>query len=131
MQFMYDRELAFAIVSQIQVALEKIQSRFSTIKSVDDFTSSPAGMERLDGICMLFVAMGESLKNLHKVTDRKLLPEYPETDWRGIIGLRDIIAHHYFEIDADQIYYLCTHELKPLLSTIRAIGIRLQSEPDW
>ena len=29
-------------------------------------------------------------------------------------GLRDIIAHHYFEVDADQIWWIIENELQPL-----------------
>jgi hypothetical protein len=34
-------------------------------------------MTLLDATCMLLIAVGESLKNLDKVTDGKLLPTYP------------------------------------------------------
>ena len=56
--------------------------RFELINSADDFTDSEAGMEKLDAICMQLIAIGESLKNLVKVTDHKLLPSYPEVDWK-------------------------------------------------
>jgi len=35
-----------------------------------------------------------------------------------VMGFRDIIAHHYFDIDADQVFWLCHHELAPLTATI-------------
>ncbi len=34
------------------------------------------------------------------VKDIKDIPQFPGTDWKGAIGFRDIIAHHYFDIDA-------------------------------
>ena len=55
---MYDTELVIEILKQIKDALEKIESRFRPIKSVNDFTDSPNGMEKLDSICMLFIAIG-------------------------------------------------------------------------
>ena len=33
-------------------------------------------------------------------------------------GLRDIIAHHYFEVDADQIWWIIENELQPLKKAI-------------
>jgi uncharacterized protein with HEPN domain len=57
-------------------------------------------VERLDGIAMLFMAIGESLKNLDKITNGLLFLTRPEIDWTGVKGFRDIIAHHYFDIDA-------------------------------
>jgi len=32
------------------------------------FTNSHYGVEKLDSICMLFIAIGESLKNIDKIT---------------------------------------------------------------
>jgi len=54
--------------------------RSEPITRIDDFTDSPEGMEKLDGICMLIIAIGESLKNIDKITNNELLPEYPEID---------------------------------------------------
>ncbi len=49
---MYDKELAVEILQQIYHAAQVILSRYEPINDVDDFTSSPAGMEKLDSICM-------------------------------------------------------------------------------
>ena len=63
---------------------------------------------------MLLIAIGESLKNLDKMTDGLLLPTYPSVPWKNIKGMRDIIAHHYFDIDADQILWIVKNEISPL-----------------
>ncbi len=118
---MFNRELVLSILTQIDEALARIASRAERIHSADDFTGSPAGIETLDSICMLFMAIGEALKNIDKITGGKLLPQYPEIDWTGVIGFRDIIAHHYFDIDAEQVFWICTHELEPLSATIKSM----------
>ena len=115
---MYDKSLVQDILNQILNATRTIQDRFVPIKSVDDFTNTPAGMEKLDAICMLVIAVGESLKNLDKITERSLLPRYTTVDWKGAMGMRDIITHHYFDIDAEQIFWVCEHQLEPLAETI-------------
>ena len=84
-----------------------------------DFLSSPEGMTLLDATCMLLIAVGESLKNLDKVTDGKLLPTYPAIPWKQVKGLRDIIAHHYFDVDAGQIFWILSNELIPLRSALQ------------
>lgn len=76
--------------------------------------SSPEGMTLLDATCMLLIAVGESLKNLDKVTDGKLLPTYPSIPWKQVKGLRDIIAHHCFDVDASQIFWILCYELSPI-----------------
>ena len=73
---MYDKSLVQDILNQILNATHTIQDRFIPIKSVDDFINTPAGMEKLDAICMLVIAIGESLKNLDKITERSLLTRY-------------------------------------------------------
>lgn len=70
---MYDRTLALDILRQIDGALGKIQARASLVSDMEALTATPEGEERLDGLCMLFIAIGESLKNLDKVTGGELL----------------------------------------------------------
>lgn len=123
---MFDKHLVLSILKQIDEALEKTKGRASHIQSANDFTDSPSGMEKLDSICMLFIAIGEALKNIDKITGGSLLSQYPETDWKGAIGFRDIIAHHYFDIDAEQVFWICTHELESLDATIKKMMEDLQ-----
>ena len=94
-----NKALALDVLYDIQSAIERIQERTKNIRSADDFLSSSEGMTLLDATCMLLIAVGESLKNLDKVTDGKLLPTYPSIPWKQVKGLRDIIAHHYFDVD--------------------------------
>jgi uncharacterized protein with HEPN domain len=116
---MFDKSLIVSILMQIHEALERIAGRAKRIRSADDFTGTPAGMEKLDSICMLFMAIGEALKNIDNITGGALLSHYPEIDWKGAMGFRDIIAHHYFDIDAEQVFWICTHEVGPLSTAIQ------------
>ena len=67
---MYDKKLVIKILDQIDHAIQTIQRRFEGIDRADDFTDTSAGMDMLDGICMLLIAIGESLKNIDKITDK-------------------------------------------------------------
>ena len=116
---MFDQALALSILTQIEEALQKIAARAGRFQSADEFTNSPAGLEALDSICMLFMATGEALKNIDRISGGSLLSQYPEIDWKGAIGFRDIIAHHYFDIDSEQVFWICTYNLGPLSVTIR------------
>ena len=109
------------ILEQILNATNIILNRFENVDNSDYFLDSPAGMERLDSICMQLIAIGESLKNIDKITDKTLLNNYPEIDWKGAKGIRDIISHHYFDLDAQEIYYVCDQKLPMLQSTIQKI----------
>ena len=109
------------ILHQILNATQKVSIRFAPIRAVEDFTDSQEGMEKLDSICMQLMAIGESIKNIDKITSKTLLTNYPEIDWKGVKGLRDIITHHYFYIDAEEIYNVCIKYISPLADTIRKI----------
>ncbi len=98
---MYDKELALEVLVQIEAALRTIAERFKPVKTVSDFTGSPAGMEKLDSICMLLIVIGETLKKLDKITDTSLLAKYPQIDWKKVKGLRDVISHQYFDVNAE------------------------------
>ena len=123
---MYDMKLVSEILGQIYDALEKIKQRTANIASADYFTDSSEGAEKLDGVCMLFLAVGESLKKVDRMTDGKLLARYPGIDWKGTIGFRDVIANQYFDIDAEQVYWICSHHVEPLSETIKLMIFDLQ-----
>ena len=118
---MYDKELIHEILQQIHHASLTVLERFEPIKKVEDFTSSSAGAEKLDAICMQLIAIGESLKRLDKLTNGELLGKYPEIDWKGAKGMRDVISHHYFDVDAEIIYSVCQKKIGPLSKTIHKI----------
>ena len=101
-------------LDQIELAIGRLQERTKNIRSVDDFLSTPGGMEKLDAACMVLIAIGESIKNLDKVSEGKLLLTYPSIPWKKVMGIRDIMAHHYFEVDADVVFGVISKELDPL-----------------
>ena len=90
---MYDTLIAFHILDLIQKSLESI--------------------------CMKLTAIGESIKNLDKVANKELLAQYPEIPWRYVMGVRDIIVHHYFDVDADEIYRICLEDIPQLQQAIK------------
>jgi len=116
---MYDQELLGEKLHQISDALAKIARRFETIQSADDFLDSEHGQDMLDSICMMLIAVGENFKSIDRHTDGKLLAQYPDINWKGVKGVRDVISHQYFNIDAEEIYYICSHDLEPLRTTVK------------
>ena len=113
------KSIALDILEDILTAIEKVEERTKEINTIDDFLCSSSGMVLLDATCMLLIAIGESLKNLDKTTNGVLLPTYPSIPWKNVKGLRDIIAHHYFDVDASQILWIIKNELSPLKKAIQ------------
>ncbi|WP_251621242.1 DUF86 domain-containing protein [Odoribacter lunatus] len=116
---MSDTLMAFHTLKLICNSLEQILKRCSDIHNVNDFLLTESGTMKLDSICMKLTAIGECIKNLDKITDKKLLVDYPEIPWKNIMGIRDIIVHHYFDIDADEIFRICKKDIPQLLQVIR------------
>jgi uncharacterized protein with HEPN domain len=118
---MYDKSLVVEILIQILNASKTVAQRFEVVDSIDYFIDTPEGQEKLDSICMQLIAIGESLKNIDKITNKILLEKYPQVDWKGAKGIRDIISHHYFDLDAEEIYFVCDTKLDTLIETIEKI----------
>jgi uncharacterized protein with HEPN domain len=97
-------------------------------RSPDDFLSNEEGIDRLDGICMMLIAIGENLKNLDKITKGDLLRRYPQVDWDGAKGIRDILSHHYYHVDP-VIVDVCQEKLPGLIQAINAIREELANGP--
>ncbi len=123
---MYDKSLVIDILNQIIDASEVVKDRCSHILCEDDFVDTKEGQERLDGICMKLIAIGESLKNIDKITEKKLLNQYPQIEWKKIKGIRDFISHHYFDLDADIIFGICKNNINDLLDILKQMKINLE-----
>jgi uncharacterized protein with HEPN domain len=115
---MYDRLLVLETLHQVAWSAQMIQKRFKSIGSPDDFTISEDGLETLDSICMQLIVIGESLKNLDKITAHTLLPRYSQVEWHKVIRMRDVISHHYFDLDAEIVYNACANHIDNLAQTV-------------
>ena len=103
--------LALNNLKNIENAILKLKQRNVSIHSAEDYLSSAEGQEKLDAACMVIEAIGESFRNLDKLTDYKLLPLYPSIEWKAVKGVRDVIAHRYFDIDAYEIFNIIDNDI--------------------
>ncbi|WP_308233795.1 HepT-like ribonuclease domain-containing protein [uncultured Prevotella sp.] len=115
---MHDEELLYYSLKRIASTIERIIDNSKAIDDSQYYVLSPAGMERLESTCMLLLAIGESIKGIDKITQKQLLANYPEVDWKGAMGIRDIIAHHYFDIDESIVFDVVKNKLPEMLETI-------------
>lgn len=118
---MHKEEMVKAMLGKIEQAIERILHNSRFIDSYHYYLLSPAGMERLESTCMLLMAIGEGLKGIDKITEKQLFVKYPEIDWKGAMGMRDIIAHHYFDLDAAVVYDVVKNYLPEMLEAIKKI----------
>lgn len=78
-------QMVYETLKNIDTAITRLQERTVQIHTADYFLLSPFGMEKLDAACMVIIALGEAIKTLDKLTDKKLLPTYPSIDWKKVI----------------------------------------------
>ncbi len=74
---MYDKELVVELLSRMIESTEKVLYRNRDIKSIDDFLENDERLMLLDSLCMQFITLGEGVKKIDKLTDKKLLKNYP------------------------------------------------------
>ena len=70
---------------------------------------------------MQYLALGEVVKQLDKLTGFTLQDQVPDQDWKGIMGFRDVLAHQYFNIDPRQVLWITQEALPPLLQKLKDI----------
>ena len=109
---------SFLTLDMIQSELEQLLgSKVDLVRVRDNMNS----MLRLDAICMNLIALGEAVKGLDKVTGGQLLKNYPEVYWKGVMGMRDKISHHYFEIDTDVVFRTLEEDIPAMIPVVKKI----------
>ena len=106
------------LLFQIRTAILQLKEWNNNVQSSDDYYCSPDGMKNLAASCMLIEAIGESIKQIDKITEGNLLAKRPEIPWKDVIGIRNHIAHGYFDIDGDMVFDVVKNDLDSLLEAI-------------
>jgi len=109
------------LLTPLRQALERIERKAQPLLADPTLLDREDGQDLLDLICMQFLAAGEALKRLEKLEPGLLAASFPDIDWKGAMGFRDVIAHQYFDLDAEQVLLICRHALPGLLNAIRLL----------
>lgn len=118
---MYDREIIMNLLHNMIDATEKILHRNRNIYSIDDYLKDDNSLMLLDSICMQLIAIGEAVKKIDKETDKKLFQNYTTIPWREVAGMRDILSHHYFDLNAEVVYEVTTEHILNLQAVLKEI----------
>lgn len=110
------RELRLYL-ADILVACEKVL-RYTDGMEFEQFVADD---RTFDAVIRNLQIIGEAVKNIPvDIRDRN-----PEIEWRKIAGLRDILAHTYFQIDDEIIWDIIQNKVLPLQRSIQQL---LQTE---
>ena len=71
----------------------------------------------LDAVIRNLEVIGEAVKRIPNDARRKS----PDTEWKKIAGLRDILIHEYFGIDVEIVWDIIQNKLPPLEAQIRQL----------
>ncbi len=106
------------LLTQINEAINQLIDWNSDIESEDDYYSSSLGTQKLAASCMMIEAIGETIGRIDKITQQQLLVQRPEVPWHAIIGMRNHIAHGYFNFDAGIVFDVVKNNLKSLKEAV-------------
>lgn len=71
----------------------------------------------LDAVVRNLEVIGEAAKKIPEDVRRR----YPDTEWKKISGIRDILIHEYFGIDINIIWDIAQNKLPSLEEQVRNI----------
>ncbi len=99
-------------LSGILDSIEKITNYAGHFENADDFFDDS---QAFDAALMNFVIIGEMVS---KLSDGFIASTQHLIDWHKIKGFRNIIAHNYFGIDAEEVWQIIRNKLEPLKQEI-------------
>jgi len=105
-----DRDCLLNIIE----AIEKINDYSDSFDSAESFYKDS---KSFDAVLMNFVVIGEMVS---KLSD-EFIRNHPEFEWWKIKGLRNIVAHDYFGVDAEEVWQIIHKHLYLLEKYIRKI----------
>lgn len=103
-----------ATFKQMEVAIDDLIAWNECISCSNDYLTNPDGKRILAASCMLIEGIGEGIKRINQITNSNLFKLRPEIPWNEIAGIRNHIAHGYFEIDEEIIFTSVKSDVTPL-----------------
>lgn len=125
---MSDSSLLKERLERLLMLLNRIPDRFATIQTPADFFATKAGLEHLDSICMVLIAAGEELKKIDRDTNGTLLVKFPQIPWHDVMGMRNFLAHQYFEVDPEQLFDTCQRDIPELIAVVEQMLLEIENE---
>ena len=61
-----------------------------------------------------------------RVVKPQLAGAHPDIPWSSIVGMRNILVHHYFAVDTDLIWRVVENELAPLKQSVATLLARIE-----
>ena len=118
LEYSENTRLAHETLLNIKRAILMLQEWNEGVKSADEWLSSSYGMQKLAGNAMMIEVIGEEVKKVEKRLGADFLNQRPEIPWRNVMGMRNHIAHGYFDINELYVFSVIKDDLAPLLEAV-------------
>lgn len=103
-------------ILNMREAIEKIQTYSSSFKSAEDFNEDS---QAFDASMINFILIGEMAV---KISDDLKEKTCSDIDWFRIKAFRNIFAHNYFGIDAEEVWQIIHQHLPDLEIKLKTLS---------
>ena len=118
LEYSENMRLARETLLNIKRAILMLQEWNEGVERADEWLSSTSGMQKLAGNAMMIEVIGEEVRKVEKRLGTDFLNQRPEIPWREVMGMRNHIAHGYFDINELYVFSVIKNDLDPLLEAI-------------
>ena len=105
----------YFILLNLLEAIEKIKQYCTSFASADDFFSNS---QAFDASLMNFIVIGEMVE---KLSDELIDNTENEINWFKIKCFRNILAHNYFGVDAEEVWQIIHYNLPELETKLKEL----------
>lgn len=102
------------ILQNIYESIDKIVFYIKDIKDADSFFDD---QKTFDAVLMNFINIGEMVNKL----SNKFKEQHSEIDWYKIKAFRNLVAHDYFGVDAEEVWQRIQNHLPELRLNIKTL----------
>lgn len=101
-------------LESIVEALDRIIEYTTGFNSADDFNND---YRNFDATMMNFVVIGEMVEKISE----EFKKNHSQIEWIKIKGFRNIVAHDYFGIDAEEVWQIIEDKIPQLKADIQSL----------
>jgi uncharacterized protein with HEPN domain len=105
-------------VEDILEAIARIE-RYTSHLTFETFVASELV---IDAVVRNFIVIGEAARHIPPEIEAR----HPQLPWSRMRGMRNVVVHAYFGVDASILWETIQHDLPPLAPALRAMA---QQEP--
>ncbi|MBE9156908.1 DUF86 domain-containing protein [Nodosilinea sp. LEGE 06152] len=106
---------------------EKLEDILEAIERIERYAvQGIQAFEQSELIQTWFIQNLQVIGEASRSLSAAIREQHPEVPWSKIIGMRNILAHNYFEVDVDIVWTVIDQELPALKQNITSILNSLQ-----